>query len=69
MRRQRNLTQKKEQDKATAGDLSKTDISNVPDGEFKATIIRIFTGLEKKVEDISETENKLRELNDSIKYN
>ena len=38
----------KEQDKAMARDLSKTDISNVPDGEFKGTIIRILTGLEKK---------------------
>ena len=38
----------KEQDKATARDLSETDISNMPEGEFKAIIIRIFTRLEKK---------------------
>ena len=43
----------KEQDEAMARDLGKTDISNMPDGEFKATIIRILTGLEKRIEDIS----------------
>ena len=26
----------------------------MPNGEFKATIIRILTGLEKRIEDISE---------------
>ena len=26
----------------------------MPDGEFKTTIIRILTGLEKRIEDISE---------------
>ena len=45
----------KEQDKAMAKDLSNTDISNMPDGEFKVTIIRIHTGLEERIEDISET--------------
>ena len=38
-----------------AGDLSETDISSMPDGEFKTMIIRILTGLEKRGEDISET--------------
>jgi len=38
----------KEQDMVTARDLSETDTSNMPDGEFKAMIIRIFAGLEKE---------------------
>ena len=41
-----------EKHKATARDVSKIDVSNMPDGEFKATIIRILTGLEKRIEDI-----------------
>ena len=45
----------KEKDKAMARDISKTDISNMHDREFKATIIRMFTGLQKRREDISET--------------
>ena len=30
-------------------------ISNMPNGEFKATIIRILAGLEKNMEEIRET--------------
>ena len=45
MRRQRNLSQIKDEDKATPRNLSKTDISNIPDGVFKAMIMRIRTGL------------------------
>ena len=44
VRRQRNLSQMKEQDKAIARDLSETGISNMPDGGFKTMIMRIFTG-------------------------
>ena len=38
-----------------ARDLIETDIQNIPDPIFKATIIRILTGLEKSLEDIRET--------------
>ena len=38
----------KEQDKAMARGLSRTEINNIPDGEFKATIVKILTGLEKR---------------------
>ena len=38
----------KEQDKATARHLGEIDISDIPDGVFKALIIRILTGLEKE---------------------
>ena len=58
MRRQRNLFQMKEQDKAMTRDLNRTDISNMSDGIFKAMIIGIFTGLQERVEDISENLNK-----------
>jgi len=37
----------KEKDKTMARYLSKTDISNMSDEEFKATIIRILSRLEK----------------------
>lgn len=40
----------REQDKTTAREPSETDISNMPDGEFKVMIIRILTGLEKRHE-------------------
>ena len=59
--RQRNLSQMKGLDKATAGDLSKTDISNMPDGVFKAKIIRTLIGLEKRVEGMREMLNRDKE--------
>jgi len=48
----RNSSQKKEQEKVIARDLIKTNISNMSDEDFKATIIRILAGLEKSMEDI-----------------
>ena len=47
-------TQMKEQDKIMARDLNDTDISNMPDGEFNETIIRILTRLNKRKEDFRE---------------
>ena len=46
MPRKINLSQMKEQVEATARELSKADISNMPHRKFKATII-ILTELEK----------------------
>ena len=44
----------KKQNKVTARDLRETDISNMPDGEFKGMIIRILAGLEKRMETFRE---------------
>ena len=49
MRRPKKFFQMKEQDKVIAGHLSKTDTSNMSDGGFKSTIIRI----EERIQDIS----------------
>lgn len=38
----------KEQDRVTARELSRTDTSNMTDGESKATIIRILASLRKE---------------------
>ena len=53
------MSQIKKQDKVMARDLSKRVISNIPEKEFKVMIIKKkkCTGLEKKVEDMSETLN------------
>ena len=47
MRKQRNLSQMKEQNKVTARDLNEIDINNMPDRDFKVIIIRVLPGLEK----------------------
>lgn len=45
-----------------ARDLTETsDISNTPVGEFKAMIIRVLTGLEKRVKEMSENINTGKE--------
>ena len=60
----------KEQDKTIARDLSETDISNMPDREFKGMIIMILTGLEKrgKTSETLDTEirNNIAEIKGSI---
>ena len=58
MGKQRNISQIKEQDQTITRDQSEKDISNVPDRDFKVMIIKILTGLEKRVEDINENLNK-----------
>lgn len=40
----------KEQDNITAEELSETDISSVPDSEFRIMIITILTALQKREE-------------------
>lgn len=44
----------KEQENIMARDLIETDISDIPDAEFKAIIKRTLTGLEEKVWKTSE---------------
>ena len=57
MRRQRNISKMKEQFKTTERHLSKTD-KRMPDKEFKVMIIKMLTGLEKELKNISETLNR-----------
>lgn len=47
-----------EQDQTIARDLSKTNTSNMAAREFKVMIVKILSGLEKSVENISETLHK-----------
>ena len=48
----------KEQDKITARDLNKANVNNMSSREFSVVVIKIFIGLEKRVEDLNETLNK-----------
>ena len=43
--RQRNMAQVKEQSKASGRELSKEEIINLSDGEFKALVIKMLTEL------------------------
>ena len=55
MRRLKNMYQMKEQDKIKARQLNKMEINNMLDREFKVIVIKILTGLEKRVKGIGES--------------
>ena len=57
----------KEQDKITVRELNETEISNLSDRKFKVMVIKMVTGLEKRVDDLSETLNKEIENNNKKK--
>ena len=52
------MTQMKEQNKTTTKKLNEMEISSMSDKEFNVTVIKILTGLEKRVEDFSEAFNQ-----------
>ena len=52
------MSQMKAQDKITARDKSKMDISNIPDGKFKEIIIKILTEFQKRVEETNKEIDK-----------
>ena len=43
--RHRNMTQMKEQSRASGRELSNEEIANLSDGEFKALVIKMLTNL------------------------
>ena len=59
----------KEKDKITTRELNQTEVNNMPDGEFKVMVIKIVTGLEKRVEDLSlnkETETSKNQSDEEL---
>ena len=58
MMRRMEMCQMKEEEKITATELNEMETSNMSDREFKVRIIKILTGLEKRVENLRETLNK-----------
>lgn len=46
------------EDQIIARELNEMEVSNMPDKEFKVTVINIITGHEKRVENLSETLKK-----------
>lgn len=52
------MFQIKEQDKIRATEQNRMEISKIPESIFKVMIIKILSGLEKRLEDLSETHSK-----------
>ena len=55
MTKRRNSPQKKLQEVATANDLIKNDLSNIAYNEIKIIVIKLITGLEKSIDDSTES--------------
>ena len=51
MTRWRDSLNKKGQENIIARDLLKTDINNIPEQEFRTTVIRQIAGFDKSIED------------------
>ena len=58
MRRQRNMSQVKEQHKTSEKELHETEINNLPDKEFQQKVIIKLTDLERRMDELSENFNE-----------
>uniref|UniRef100_A0A9L0RLG5 L1 transposable element RRM domain-containing protein n=1 Tax=Equus caballus TaxID=9796 RepID=A0A9L0RLG5_HORSE len=58
MRRQRNTLQAREQDKTPEKEVNETEISTLPDKEFKQKLVRMLTDLGRRLDEHSENINK-----------
>ena len=55
MTKWKNSPQKTLQNVATSNEVIKNDLSNLTENEFKITVIKLITGLEKSIEDSRES--------------
>ena len=73
MRRQRNMTQMKEQIKSPEKELKEMEISNLSDAEFKTLVIRMLKKLSENFNSIkkiqSETKDTLTEIKNDFQGN
>ena len=60
MRRQRNgiCSKQNNKTKTSEKELDKREVSNLPDIEFKVMVIKLFTELGRKVDELSENFNR-----------
>ena len=66
MRRQRNMTQRKEQNKTPEKEL-KMEISNLLDAEFKTLVIRMLKKLSGYFDSIKKTQTEMKDILTEIK--
>ena len=58
MKRQRNITQMKEQTRNTEVQINEKEISKLPEKEFRIMIVKMIKNLESKMEKMKESTNK-----------
>ena len=63
MKRQRNTQQIKEQDKSPPNQTKEEEIGNLPDKEFRITIVKLIQNLEIKMESqINSLETRIQKM-------
>ena len=69
MRRQRNISQMKEQDKSPEKELNKMETSNLLDAEFKTLVIRMlnelsenFNGIKKDMKTVKNNQSEMQDM-------
>ena len=67
MRRQRNMAQMKEQIKTPEKELSKMEISNLSDAEFKTLVIRMLKELSEDLNSIKQIQSETKDIVIQIK--
>ena len=61
MRRQRNMTQMKEQNKTPQKELDKMEIRNLSDAEFKSLVIRMLKELSEDLSNIKKIQSETKD--------
>ena len=69
MRRQRNMSQKKEQIKTPDKELNKMEISHLSDAEFKTLVIRMLEELSEDLKSIKKIQLEMKDSLIEIKNN
>ena len=69
MRRQRNMTQMKEEIKTPEKELNKREISNLSDAEFKTLVIRMLKELSEHLNSIKKIQSEMKDTQTEIKNN
>ena len=69
MRRQRNMTQMKEQIKTPEKDLNKIKTSNLSDVEFKTLVIKMLRELNEDFNSIKKIQSEMKDTLIEIKNN
>ena len=69
MRRQRNMSQMKEQIKTPNKELKKMEINNLSDAEFKILVIRLLKELSEDLSSIKKIQSEMKDSLIEIKNN
>ena len=69
MRRQRNMAQMKVQIKTPEKELNKMEIGNLLDAEFKTLVIRMFSELTGRADELRKNFNSIKKDMKTIKNN